>query len=73
MIFYSIFFYLHFLYSRLEVSVIRKTAVYRAVNEALYYISGKLMIFLTLLTYVYFTDNSLTPDKAIQFETVVDW
>jgi ATP-binding cassette subfamily C (CFTR/MRP) protein 4 len=43
--------------------MIRKTSRLRAINMSLFYTSSKIVIFLTLLTYV-LTGNSLTAEKV---------
>ena len=47
----------------MEVKVIRKTAIYRGINESLYFTSAKLIIFFTFITYV-LTNNALTSETV---------
>ncbi|ODN02105.1 Multidrug resistance-associated protein 4 [Orchesella cincta] len=46
-----------------EISCIRKTAILRAINLSCYYISSKVVVFLTLLTYV-LMGNYLNAEKV---------
>ncbi|CAL8127054.1 unnamed protein product [Orchesella dallaii] len=46
-----------------EISFIRKTAILRAINLSCYYISSKVVVFLTLLTYV-LMGNYLSAEKV---------
>lgn len=48
---------------RKEVNVIRRTAYFRALNMSLFYISSKLIIFLTFVVYV-LTGNALSAEKV---------
>ena len=48
---------------RKEINVIRRTNYYRSVNTTLYYISSKIIIFVTFLIYVV-TGNTLTSEKV---------
>lgn len=46
-----------------EIAYVRKTALLRAVNLSCYYISSKVIVFLTLLIYV-LTGNYLSAEKV---------
>jgi len=48
---------------RMEVVVIRRTSVYRAINTSLYFISSKFIIFITFVVYVS-SGNALTAEKV---------
>lgn len=56
-----------FVIDRKEVNVIRRTAYFRALNMSLFYISSKLIIFLTFVVYV-LTGNALSAEKVINLQ-----
>jgi len=52
----------------MEINVIRKTGIHRAFNESLLFVLSKLIIFITLVVYVYL-GNSLSPHRVNIFIT----
>jgi hypothetical protein len=54
-----------------EIKYIKKTAILRAINLSLYYISSKIIVFLTLLSYVLTQGNYLTAEKVARATTTI--
>ena len=53
-----------------EIRIIKKTSLLRAINMSLFYTSSKVIIFLTLLTYV-LLDNKLDAEKVCKTEIIL--
>jgi len=54
---------------RMEVDVIRRTSIYRALNTSLNFISFKLIVFITFVVYV-LNGNTLTAEKVKEYITI---
>jgi len=53
----------------MEVACIRRTYVYHAINTSAYFISSKLIVFITFVVYV-LNGNILTAEKVIDLNYV---